>query len=383
MSLMIGIPTVSKRKNWAATACSSYAKEHNCVIVADQGQGEVLDGYEEGSSWVRTSHDNLLAQIRTLCDLAKMEGATYLCLLDDDVTYLAPLAEDDGSYRIKSKADVSGEGNWHTEITHQALDFIAENVESFFEDENRSMVQIATRLFFPKPGREVPYVTPRGLDRFPTVFNDHVIWRVDRLDEVLQVFADLGVLNYSAGVDKSAALVNNILGYTVGKMEWVRATKRDITGNGDSTIYDFGDMSETDRNLHRNTEDAKALIKIKPFVDKSGLYYWATLSRAGMLNHFVRTPKKFTLEEMIEDFTQRAIEKNAARNRKETEETEETEEPEAEETEEPEAEEPEAEEPRRGANRLIVEATVELLEKAVSHKDLTYVEAALILLRRS
>src|SRR5690606_35115484 len=101
-----------------------------------------------------------------------------------DVTYLAPLEKTEDSYRIQSKADVGDADNWHVAITHRSLDFIEENVDSFFEDEGRSMVQIATRLFFPKPGAEVQVVTPRELRRFPTVFNDHVIWRVDRLDEV-------------------------------------------------------------------------------------------------------------------------------------------------------------------------------------------------------
>ena len=338
LPLLVGIPTVSKRKNWAAIACATYAEETGNVFVADQGGGDVLDGYDEGETWIYTNHDNLLAQIRTLCDIAIAEGAQYLCLLDDDVTYLAPLAETEGSYRIQSKADVGEGENWHQVITHRSLDFITEHVDEFFEDEQRSMVQIATRLFFPKPGVEVPYVTPKTLKRFPTVFNDHVIWRVDRLDEVLRVFQNLGVLNYSAGVDKSAAMVNNILGYTAGKLEWVRATKRDITGNGDSTIYDFGDMSEADRNLHRNTEDAKALHKISPFIEESGLYFWAALSRGGMLNHFVRTEKKFTLDEMIEDFTARAIAKNATKEEPEPEVEDPEEEPEP--VEEPEVEEP-------------------------------------------
>lgn len=341
MTVLVGIPTISKRPNYAAVACASYAQETENVIVVDQGGGEVVEGYKEGTSWIRTKHDNLLAQIRTICTTAILDGFDYVVLLDDDVTYLAPLAEDNGSYRIQSKADVEGADNWHQAITHKSLKFIEENVEAFFEDESRSMVQIATRLFFPKPGVEVPYVTPRDLKRFPTVFNDHVIWRTECLNEVLSVFENLGVLNYSAGVDKSAALVNNILGYTVGKLEWVRATKRDITGNSDSTIYDFSGMSEEERNLHRNVEDAKALVKIRPFVEESGLYFWASLSRAGMLNHFNRTDKKFTLDEMIEDFTERAIEKNRSRSENRDPESEEAEE--AEEAEEDDVEDPDEE----------------------------------------
>ena len=368
MKLMVGIPTVSKRKNWAAIACSSYANETGNVVVVDQGEGEIIDGYHEGETWVRTSHDNLLCQIRTLCDLAIMENAEYLCLLDDDVTYLAPLEEKDGVYRIQSKNDVPDAENWHTTITHKSLAFIEENVDSFFE-EGRSMVQIATRLFFPKPGAEVPFVTPKDLRRFPTVFNDHVIWRVGQLDEVLRVFEDLEVLNYSAGVDKSAALINNILGYTVGKLEWVRATKRDITGNSDSTIYDFSGMDEAEQNLHRNTEDAKALIKIKPFIDDSGLYFWAALSRAGMLNNFVRTPSKFTLEEMIEDFTTRANAKQEARNKK-------TEEPEV---EEPEVEEPEVEEPEVEEGDPDYEVLRRILDRGLATRDPRYFKAALII----
>jgi hypothetical protein len=128
-----------------------------------------------------------------------------------------------------------------------------------------------------------------------------VVWRTEVLDKVLNVFESLGVLNYSAGVDKAGAMINNILGYTVGRLQWVRATKFDITGNDDSTIYDFGDLPEHERNIHRNQEDAKALRKLRPFVEDSGLSFKASITKNGSLNSFTRTTG-VSLDQMIDDY---------------------------------------------------------------------------------
>jgi hypothetical protein len=163
------------------------------------------------------------------------------------------------------------------------------------------MLVVSSRLFFPKPNEEIPHFTPLGINRFPSVFNDHVVWRTDRLDEVLGVFEKYGVLNYSAGVDKAGALINNILGYTVGRLQWVRATKFDITGNEDSTIYDFGDIPLDERNVHRNQEDAKSLRKLADFVEESGLSFKASITKNGSLNSFTRTTG-VSLDKMIDDY---------------------------------------------------------------------------------
>ena len=109
MSVLKVIPTTSERKNHAALTCARYNAEQGSVVVLDQGEGEVLDGYEMGETWVRTKHDNLLAQLRTGCDLALMRGDDHMVLLDDDVTYLTPLEETENSYRIRSKKNVPDE----------------------------------------------------------------------------------------------------------------------------------------------------------------------------------------------------------------------------------------------------------------------------------
>src|SRR5690606_20530106 len=139
---------------------------------------------------------------------------------------------------IRSKKNVPDETDWRGALTDESLRFIDEHIDDWFPGD-QSMLVISSRLFFPKPNEVIPHFTPLGIDRFPSVFNDHVVWKTDALDRVLTVFEDLGVLNYSAGVDKAGALINNILGYTVGRLQWIRATKFDITGNEDSTIYDF------------------------------------------------------------------------------------------------------------------------------------------------
>lgn len=302
MSVMTLISTTSERKNHAALACARYNQERDSIVVVDQGGGEVLDGYQEDITWVRTKHDNLLAQIRTGCDLAMMRGDDYMVLLDDDVTYLTPIEPSGNSYRIRSKKNVPDDKDWRAALTYESLSFIDENVEDWFgEQESMSMLVVSSRLFFPKENEEIPHFTPLGINRFPSVFNDHVVWKTERLDEVLQVFDDLGVLNYSAGVDKAGALINNILGYTVGRLQWIRATKFDITGNDDSTIYDFGDIPADQRNVHRNQEDAKALRKLRPFVEKSGLSFKASITRNGSLNSFSRT-EGVSLDQMIEDY---------------------------------------------------------------------------------
>ena len=64
--------------------------------------------------------------------------------------------------------------------------------------------------------------------------------------------------------ERLTALINNILGYTVGRLQWIRATKWDITGNDESTIYDFGEIPDEQRNVYRNQEDAKSLRKLRP-----------------------------------------------------------------------------------------------------------------------
>lgn len=300
MSVLTVISTTSQRKNHAAIACARYNREAGSVVVLDQGGGEVLDGYDEGDTWVRTKHDNLLAQLRTGCDLALMRGDDHMVLLDDDVTYLTPIEPSGNTYRIRSKKNVPDEEDWRGALTTESLRIIDFNVDDWFPD-NQSMLVISSRLFFPKPNEEIPHFTPLGLERFPSVFNDHVVWKTKVLDEVLTVFEDLGVLNYSAGVDKAGALINNILGYTVGRLQWIRATKWDITGNDESTIYDFGDMPADQRNVHRNQEDAKALFKLRPFIEESGLSFKASITRNGSLNSFTRTTG-VSLDKMVEDY---------------------------------------------------------------------------------
>lgn len=301
MSALTVISTTSQRKNHAALACARYSEiSAGSVVVLDQGGGEVLDGYEEGISWIRTKNDNLLAQLRTGCNLALGLGYEYMVLLDDDITYLTPIEPSGNSYRIRSKKNVPHEEDWRGALTTESLCFIEDNVESWFPD-NQSMLVVSSRLFFPKPNEEIPHFTPLGLDRFPSVFNDHVVWKTEVLDKVLTVFEDLGVLNYSAGVDKAGALINNILGYTVGRLQWIRATKFDITGNDDSTIYDFGDIPVDQRNVHRNQEDAKALFKLRPFVEESGLCFKASITKNGSLNSFTRV-QTGSLDQMVNDY---------------------------------------------------------------------------------
>lgn len=299
------ISTTSERKNHAAIACARYNKVENSVVVLDQGGGDVLDGYQEGQSWIRTPHDNLLAQLRTGCDLALLEGYEYMVLLDDDITYLTTIEPTDEAYRIRSKKNVTDTDDWRGALTEEALLLIDKHAHEWFPD-NQSMLVISSRLFFPKKGEEIPHVTPLGIDRFPSVFNDHVVWKTEVLDRVLNVFDELGVLNYSAGVDKAGALINNILGYTVGRLQWVRATKFDITGNEGSTIYDFGDLNPDQRNVYRNQEDAKALRKLRPFFEASGLSFTASVTKNGSLNSFSRSKDKVTLDEMIEGYIQKS-----------------------------------------------------------------------------
>lgn len=300
MSVLTVISTTSQRRNHAAIACARYNREAGSVVVLDQGGGEVLDGYEEGDTWIRTKHDNLLAQLRTGCDLALMRGDDHMVLLDDDITYLTPIEPSGNTYRIRSKKNVPDEEDWRGALTAESLRIIDFNVDDWFPG-NQSMLVVSSRLFFPKPNKEIPHFTPLGLERFPSVFNDHVVWKTEVLDEVLTVFENLGVLNYSAGVDKAGALINNILGYTVGRLQWIRATKFDITGNDDSTIYDFGDIPLDQRNVHRNQEDAKALFKLRPFVEESGLSFKASITRNGSLNSFTRTTG-VSLDKMVEDY---------------------------------------------------------------------------------
>lgn len=300
MSVLKIIPTTSQRKNHAAIACARYNEDQRSVIVLDQGKGEVLDGYELGDTWVRTKHDNLLAQLRTGCDLALVRGDDHMVLLDDDVTYLTPIEPSGNSYRIRSKKNVPDEDDWRGALTEESLLYIDEHAESWFEG-TQSMLVVSSRLFFPKPDVEIEPVRSLTLDRFPSVFNDHVVWKTEALDEVLTVFEDLGVLNYSAGVDKAGALINNMLGYTVGRLQWIRATKYDITGNEDSTIYEFEDVPLDQRNVYRNQEDAKALLKLRPMVEESGLSYKASITKNGSLNSFSRTTG-VTLDQMIEDY---------------------------------------------------------------------------------
>jgi hypothetical protein len=269
-------------------------------VVVDQGGGDVLDGYEEGVTWVRTRHDNLLAQLRTGCDLAMINGDDHMVLLDDDVTYLTPIEPSGNTYRIRSKKNVPGDPDWRGALTEESLSLIDDNVETWFPGD-QSMLVVSSRLFFPKPNEVIPHFTPLGINRFPSVFNDHVVWRTDRLDEVLRVFEKYDVLNYSAGVDKAGALINNVLGYTVGRLQWVRATKFDITGNEDSTIYDFGDIPVDERNVHRNQEDAKSLRKLRDFVEGSGLSFKASITKNGSLNSFTRTTG-IPLDQMIDDY---------------------------------------------------------------------------------
>jgi hypothetical protein len=300
MSVLTVISTTSQRKNHAAIACARYNADHGSVVVLDQGGGTVLDGYVEGDTWVRTKHDNLLAQLRTGCDLALLDGHDYVVLLDDDVTYLTPIEPSGNSYRIRSKKNVPDDPDWRGALTYESLSFIDDNVDTWFPGD-QSMLVVSSRLFFPKPNEVVPHFTPLTIERFPSVFNDHVVWKTSRLDEVLGVFEDLGVLNYSAGVDKAGALVNNILGYTVGRLQWIRATKWDITGNDDSTIYDFEDIPVDQRNVYRNQEDAKALFKLRPFVEESGLSFKASITKNGSLNSFTRTTG-VSLDKMVADY---------------------------------------------------------------------------------
>lgn len=300
MSVLTVISTTSQRKNHAAIACARFNKDYGSVVVVDQGRVDPLPGYDLGETWVHTNHDNLLAQLRTGCDLALVRGDDHMVLLDDDVTYLTPIEPSGNSYRIRSKKNVPGDPDWRGALTYESLFLIDENVDDWFPGD-RSMLVISSRLFFPKPNEEIPHVTPLGINRFPSVFNDHVVWRTDVLDQVLKVFEHLGVLNYSAGVDKAGAMINNILGYTVGRLQWVRATKFDITGNDDSTIYDFGSIPEHERNVHRNQEDAKALRKLRPFVEDSGLSFKASITKNGSLNSFTRTTG-VSLDQMIDDY---------------------------------------------------------------------------------
>jgi hypothetical protein len=300
MSVLTVISTTSQRKNHAAIACARYNKDHGSVVVLDQGGGTVLEGYEEGDTWIRTKHDNLLAQLRTGCDLALIDGHDYIVLLDDDVTYLTPIEPSGNSYRIRSKKNVPDDPDWRGALTEESLLFIDKHVDTWFPDD-QSMLVVSSRLFFPKPNETVPHFTPLTIERFPSVFNDHVVWKTSVLDEVLSVFETLGVLNYSAGVDKAGALVNNILGHTVGRLQWIRATKFDITGNDDSTIYDFGDIPVDQRNVHRNQEDAKALFKLRPFIEESGLSFKASITRNGSLNSFTRTTG-VSLDKMVDDY---------------------------------------------------------------------------------
>lgn len=300
MSVLTVISTTSQRKNHAALACARYNRETRSVMVLDQGGGEVLDGYDAGETWIRTKNDNLLAQLRTGCDMALMRGDDHMVLLDDDITYLTPIEPSGNSYRIRSKKNVPDEEDWRGALTAESLRIIDFNVDDWFPD-NQSMLVVSSRLFFPKANEEIPHFTPLGIDRFPSVFNDHVVWKTSALDEVLKEFENLGVLNYSAGVDKAGALINNILGYTVGRLQWIRATKFDITGNEDSTIYDFDDVPAEQRNVYRNQEDAKSLRKLRPLVEESGLSFKASITRNGSLNSFTRT-KGVSLDKMIEDY---------------------------------------------------------------------------------
>jgi len=310
MSVLTVISTTSQRKNYAALACSRFSRHTPTVVVLDQGKGEILDGYVEGDTWIRNKNTDLLNQLRDGCNLALERGDDYMVLLDDDVTYLTMIEPNDVSYRIKSRKNIApellkGGADWRQVLTEEALFFIDENVDDWFEDE-RSMLVISSRLFFPKPGQEIPHVTPLGLGAFPSVFNDHVVWRTDRLHEVLTAFEELGCLNYSAGVDKAGAIVNNLLGYTVGRLQWVRATKQDISGNEDSTIYDFGDTPTELRNLHRNMEDAKSLRKVAPLAEKMGISYRAKITKNGTLNSFVRTDEAITFDGMINTYLRAA-----------------------------------------------------------------------------
>lgn len=304
MSVLTVISTTSQRKNYAAFACARYSRHTPSIVVLDQGRGEILDGYVEGDTWIQTKNTDLLNQLRDGCDLALKRGDEFMVLLDDDVTYLTMIEPTDVSYRIKSRKNVPS-GDWRQVLTEEALFFIDENVDDWFEDE-RSMLVISSRLFFPKPGQEIPHVTPLGLGAFPSVFNDHVVWRTDRLDEVLSAFEELGCLNYSAGVDKAGAIVNNLLGYTVGRLQWVRATKQDISGNEDSTIYDFGDTPVELRNLHRNMEDAKSLRKVAPLAEKKGISYVAKITKNGTLNSFARTDEAISFDSMINRYLRQA-----------------------------------------------------------------------------
>lgn len=300
MSVLTVISTTSQRKNHAAIACARYNKAHKSVVVLDQGGGRVVDGYEEGFTWVRTTNTDLLSQLRTGCDLALLNGDDYMVLLDDDITYLTPLEAVGNSYRIRSKKNVPDDEDWRGALTEESLYYIDDNVGSWLQGD-QSMLVISSRLFFPKPGEKVQVTSPLALNRFPSVFNDHVVWRTSHLDEVLRTFEDLGVLNYSAGVDKAGALINNILGYTVGRLQWIRATKFDITGNEDSTIYDFDDVPLDQRNVYRNQEDAKSLRKLQPLVEKSGLSFKASITKNGSLNSFTRT-EGVSLDDMIEAY---------------------------------------------------------------------------------
>lgn len=291
------IPTTSERVNYTALAAQWYAEQHGTVVVMDQGQVDPLPGYVLGESWLHTSNDNLMAQLADGVDVALERGAEYVTLLDDDIQFLCMLEERDGKYRIKSSKDALFD-EWKQEFTSESLAFIAANLDSMFEDDV-SMLVISSRLFF--PDADVPVVTPHPIEKFPSVFNDHVIWRTEALVQVLDTFRELDILNYSAGVDKAGAVVNNFLGHRVGRLQWVRATKKDITGNVDSTIYDFGDTSMDQRNLIRNMEDAKSLRKLKPLLDGTDYHLAARITRNGTLNGFTRKGT-FTLDEMVDSY---------------------------------------------------------------------------------
>lgn len=298
MSDMITIiPTTSQRTNYTAQAAQWYAEKHGTVVVMDQGRVDPLPGYTLGDTWVHTSNDNLMAQLADGVELAVERGATYCTLLDDDIQFLCMLEQRDGKYRIKSSKDAVMD-DWKKEFTSESLDFIADNLGSMFEPDV-SMLVISSRLFF--PDADVPVVTPHPIEKFPSVFNDHVIWRTDALVQLLDTFRELDILNYSAGVDKAGAVVNNFLGHRVGRLQWVRATKKDITGNVDSTIYDFGDTSMDQRNLIRNMEDAKSLRKLKPLLDGTDYHLKARITRNGTLNGFTRGGS-YSLDEMVDSY---------------------------------------------------------------------------------
>jgi hypothetical protein len=291
------IPTTSERTNYTALAAAPYSYQHGTVVVLDQNRTNPLPGYTQGRTWIHTKNDNLLGQIDDGAKLAVGRGAEFITLLDDDIEYMCLLEERSGKYRIKSSKDALTD-DWKREFMSESLAFIDNEVPALFEDDV-SMLVISSRLFF--PSAEVPYVSTYPLARFPSVFNDHVIWRTEDLLRVLEVFRELGRLNYSAGVDKAGAVVNNYLGNRVGRLQWVRATKTDITGNVDSTIYDFGDTEMEQRNLIRNMHDAESLRKLKPLLDGTDYHLKARITRNGTLNGFTRAGA-MSLDEMVDDY---------------------------------------------------------------------------------